>query len=163
VTNYATKQLSEVPGLTIHGPVDSPGGPAKVGVLPFTIAGIDHGLVAAVLGYEHGVGVRSGCFCAHPYVAHLLRMDSMEKASWLNRARLGDKRGAPGMVRISLGCYNNESDVDVAVAALFQLTAGDIAATYRAERDGSFHPIDYVEPPMFTLAGDAARQLLGSG
>jgi selenocysteine lyase/cysteine desulfurase len=163
VTNYATEQLSEVPGLTIHGPVDSPGGPAKVGVLPFTIAGIDHGLVAAVLGYEHGVGVRSGCFCAHPYVAHLLRMDSMEKASWLNRARLGDKRGAPGMVRISLGCYNNESDVDVAVAALFQLTAGDIAATYRAERDGSFHPIDYVEPPMFTLAGDAARQLLGSG
>jgi cysteine desulfurase/selenocysteine lyase len=29
-------------------------------------------LVAAILGYEGGIGVRSGCFCAHPYVVHPL-------------------------------------------------------------------------------------------
>ena len=55
------------------------------------------------------------------------------------------------MVRISFGCYNDSHDVDVAVAALEQLIAGEIAATYRAERDGSFHPVDYVEPTMFSL------------
>ncbi len=40
------------------------GATAKLGVIPFTVEGIDHALIAAVLGYEHGVGVRSGCFCA---------------------------------------------------------------------------------------------------
>jgi hypothetical protein len=67
------------------------------------------------------------------------------------------------MVRISLGCYNDESDVDVAVAALRRLIAGDVAAAYRHDRDGSFHPVGYVEPSMFTLGSGTARQLLGSG
>ena len=39
----------------------------------------------------------------------------------------GDKRGAPGMVRISLGCYNDRRDIDRTVAALQQIAAGDIA------------------------------------
>ena len=123
----------------------------KVGVIPFTIAGIDHGLVAAVLGYEHGVGVRSGCFCAHPYIAHLLRMDKAESQAWIDRARNGDMRGAPGMVRLSLGCYNDAHEVDVAVAALRQLIAGEIAADYRADHEGAFHPSGYVEPTLFSL------------
>ena len=118
LTQYATQRLSELPGLTIHGPAAGVGPDAKVGVIPFTIAGIDHGLIAAVLGYEHGVGVRNGCFCAHPYIGHLLRIDRAESRAWVGRARSGDKRGAPGMVRISFGCYNDMRDVDVAVAAL---------------------------------------------
>ncbi len=151
LTRYATRRLSQLPGLRIHGPADGLGPTAKLGVISFTIAGIDHGLIAAVLGYEHGVGVRSGCFCAQPYIAHLLRRGRAESMAWVERAGAGDKRGAPGMVRISFGCYNDPGDVDVAVAALEQLIAGDIAAAYRAERDGSFHPVGYVEPTMFSL------------
>ena len=154
LTQYATRRLSELPGLRIHGPAEGVGPTAKIGVLPFTIAGIDHGLIAAVLGYEHGVGVRSGCFCAHPYISHLLGRDRTESMVWVDRARDGDKRGAPGMVRISFGCYNDSHDVDVAVAALEQLIAGEIAAAYRADRDGSFHPVGYVEPTMFSLDKD---------
>ncbi len=75
LTRYAIERLAEVPGLRIHGPTDTSGPTAKLGVIPFTIDKIDHTLIAAVLGYEHGVGVRSGCFCAHPYVAHLLSLD----------------------------------------------------------------------------------------
>ena len=55
------------------------------------------------------------------------------------------------MVRISFGCYNDSSDVDVAVAALEQLVAGEMAAVYGSDRDGSFHPVGYVEPTMFSL------------
>ena len=69
LTRYATRQLSKLPGLRIHGPADGAATTGKLGVIPFTIAGIDHGLIAAVLGYEHAVGVRSGCFCAHLYIA----------------------------------------------------------------------------------------------
>jgi cysteine desulfurase/selenocysteine lyase len=95
--------------------------------------------------------VRSGCFCAHPYIGHLLRLDKTESIALVERARDGDKRGAPGMVRISFGCYNDSHDVDVAVEALGHLINGDVAATYEAERDGSFHPVGYVEPTMFSL------------
>ncbi len=151
LTRYATRELSTLPGLTIHGPAEGVGAADKVGVIPFTIAGLEHGLVAAVLGYEHGVGVRSGCFCAHPYIGHLLRLDKTESTALVERARDGDKRGAPGMVRISFGCYNDSHDVDVAVEALGHLINGDVAATYEAERDGSFHPVGYVEPTMFSL------------
>ena len=151
LTRYATQRLSELPGLRIHGPAVDAGPDAKVGVISFTIAGIDHGLIAAILGYEHGVGVRSGCFCAHPYIADLLRLDITESLAWVERARDDDKRGAPGMVRISFGCYNDSSDVDVAIAALEQLIVGDVAAEYLADRDGSFHPAGYVEPALFGL------------
>ena len=153
LTRYATRRLTTLPGLRIHGPAAGAGSTAKLGVISFTITGIDHGLIAAVLGYEHGVGVRSGCFCAHPYIGHLLGHDRTESMAWVDRARDGDKRGAPGMVRISFGCYNDSGDVDVAVAALEQLLDGDVAATYRSDRDGSFHPVAYTEPSMFSLYG----------
>jgi selenocysteine lyase/cysteine desulfurase len=151
LTRYAIDRLCGVPGLTIHGPTGTSGPDGRLGVIPFTIAGIDHGLIAAVLGYEHGVGVRSGCFCAHPYIAHLLQLDLTEASAWIDRARRGDKRGAPGMVRMSLGCYNDERDVDLAVRGLEQIVDGELTADYRADVDGSFHPVGYVEPLLFSL------------
>ena len=151
LTRYAIERLAEVPGLRIHGPTDTSGPTAKLGVIPFTIDTIDHALIAAVLGYEHGVGVRSGCFCAHPYVAHLLSLDQTAAMAWVDRARHGDKRGAPGMVRISFGCYNDRHDVDLAVAALEQIVAGDITGKYRADIDGSYHPAGHIEPTLYSL------------
>ncbi len=55
------------------------------------------------------------------------------------------------MVRISLGCYNDRADVDVIVAALEQIVAGDIAGDYRADMDGSYTPVGYVEPMLYSL------------
>ena len=151
LTRYAIGRLAEVPGLRIHGPTDTFGPTAKLGVIPFTIDTIDHTLIAAVLGYEHGVGVRSGCFCAHPYIAHLLDLDQAAALAWVERVRHGDKRGAPGMVRISFGCYNDTRDVDRTVAALTQIVAGDVAGDYRADVDGSFHPAGYIAPALYSL------------
>ena len=151
LVRYAMDRLRTVPGLTVHGPDELFGPTTKVGVLPFTIAGIDHGLIAAVLGYEHGVAVRNGCFCAHPYIAHLLQLSRADSLAWVEQAKHGDKRGAPGMVRISFGCYNTTHDVDVAVRGLEQVVAGDFGADYTADVDGSFHPAGYVEPLLFSL------------
>ena len=144
-----------MPGLRVHGPAPVSTADAsavdRLGVIAFTVDDLDHGLVAAILGYEHGVGVRSGCFCAHQYVAELLRLDSVAAAAWLARARRGDKRHMPGLVRISLGCYNDAGDIDGAVAGLERAVAGDVVGSYRADRDGSFHPQEYVERLLFTL------------
>ncbi len=41
-------------------------------VAAFTVDGMHHGLVAARLSAEFGIGVRHGCFCAHPYLLRLL-------------------------------------------------------------------------------------------
>jgi cysteine desulfurase / selenocysteine lyase len=115
-------------------------------VIPFTIEGMDHGLVAAILGYEHGIGVRSGCFCAHPYVAHLLGLDRDAAREWAQRVRDGDKRDAPGMVRISFGLYNDHTDVDRLLTALRQIGGGRFAGTYRSDAHGEYHPIG--APPL---------------
>jgi len=161
LTRYATARLAGVPDVTVHGPTDAAernaadaaGG--KVGVIPFTVDGLDHGLVAAVLGYEHGVGVRHGCFCAQPYVHHLLRLGRIESDLWLDRARSGEQRSRPGMVRISLGAYNGTADVDRAVRALEWILAGEVQGTYREGRDGSFRPDGYTEPLLFDLGPPA--------
>jgi cysteine desulfurase / selenocysteine lyase len=137
VARYTRSQLSTLPAVALVG------GPcAELGVISFTVAGRDPRLVAAVLGHEHGVGVRSGCFCAQPYVHHLLGLDRSDTDRWVADARRGDFRAAPGLVRISLGCYNDRDDVDRAVEGLRHIVAGDFAGAYRQQRDGSFVPID---------------------
>ena len=143
----ARRRLAEVPGVTLLGPA----GP-DLGVIPFTVDGWDHRLVAAVLGHEHGVGVRSGCFCAQPYVHHLLGLDRDAVGHWVAAARRGDLRHAPGLVRISLGGYNDRDDIERAVTGLQQLVAGDVRGRYRQQRDGSFLPAGDRSPRWFTPA-----------
>ena len=82
LTAYALQQLQTVPGLTLYGEQDWRRTDERVGVIPFNLDGVPHGLVAAILGYEGGIGVRSGCFCAHPYVVHLLNLSQSERQGW---------------------------------------------------------------------------------
>ena len=134
LTAYATARLGCIPGVTLLGPTDAATLATKVGVIPFTVAGVDPGVVAAVLGYEHGIGVRSGCFCAHPYLAHLLAMSPAEVAA---HAAAG---GAPGAVRMSLAAYSDCGDVDRAVDAVEQVARGGYRGTYVREADGGWAP-----------------------
>jgi selenocysteine lyase/cysteine desulfurase len=98
--------MSEVPGMQIYGDSDPIRAGDRLGVIPFQIDGYSHFLVSAILGYEFGIGVRSGCFCAHPYILHLLGLTSEEAHKVRERMLAGDKSDMPGMVRISFGLYN---------------------------------------------------------
>ena len=142
LARYATR-LAAVPGLTLYGPRTGD----RVGVLPFTVDGLDHAFVAAVLGFEHGIGVRNGCFCAHPYVGHLLGLGRAASSALLARVAAGDRREVPGLVRVSLGCHNRAADIDRLVDALDALVAGWIRASYRQLADGSFTPVSGVDVP----------------
>jgi selenocysteine lyase/cysteine desulfurase len=153
LTRYAMARLGRVPGLTVHGPADGDG-VERVGVIPFTMAGLPHGLVAAILGHEHGIGVRSGCFCAQPYIIHLLRVAEDDVRRWIDRARRGDVRDTPGMVRISFGCHNDTDDVDRAVDALERIAAGEIQGRYHCDEQGTYAPDRHAagpEPQLFSL------------
>jgi cysteine desulfurase/selenocysteine lyase len=99
-------------------------------VIPFQIEGYSHFLVSAILGYEFGIGVRSGCFCAHPYILHLLGL-SPEQAQVVRRRILsGDRSDMPGMVRISFGLYNTKEDVNTLIDALQHILEGNYQGTY---------------------------------
>lgn len=146
LTKYALKRLQEVPGIIIYGESD-PEKLDRVGVIPFNIDGIPHALLAAVLGYEGGIGVRSGCFCAHPYVVSLLNLSDEEAVSWRDEFLGGDKSKMPGMVRMSLGCYSNEEDVDRLIAMLKKVAAGDYVGVYDVvKKTGEYIPKGYSEP-----------------
>jgi selenocysteine lyase/cysteine desulfurase len=152
---YALTRLKEVPGIIIYGESEPErAAQEKVGVITFNLAGISHFLVAAILGYEGGIGVRNGCFCAHPYVVHLLNLDEEEEQNWQQRMLAGDKSQMPGMVRISFGCYNDHQDIDRVVSMLHRIAAGDYAGNYVVDRvTGEYTPANYAEPlaNYFTL------------
>ncbi|MEW5986477.1 MAG: aminotransferase class V-fold PLP-dependent enzyme [Chloroflexota bacterium] len=144
---YALTRLREVPGIRIYGENDPARASEKVGVIPFNLEGISHFLVAAILGYEGGIGVRSGCFCAHPYVVHLLQLSEAESAAWRSQMLRGDKSNMPGMARLSFGCYNTTEDVDRLVETLHCIARQEYKGHYRLDRkSGEYLPINYTEP-----------------
>ena len=58
-------------------------------MVPFSVAGVEHALVAAVLADEHGIGVRSGFLRPSPFVAHLLGLDADGAAAWARQGVTG--------------------------------------------------------------------------
>jgi cysteine desulfurase/selenocysteine lyase len=144
---YALDRLRAVPGMRIYGDDDPARAAKRVGVIPFNLEGTSHYLVAAVLGYEGGIAVRSGCFCAHPYVVHLLGLSEAEQEGWRRKVLSGDKSDMPGLVRLSFGCYNSREDVDRAVAMLERIAKGDYRGSYRIDPEsGEYVPEGYEEP-----------------
>ncbi|NYJ08435.1 aminotransferase class V-fold PLP-dependent enzyme [Petropleomorpha daqingensis] len=101
------------------------------GVVSFTVAGHDPGLVAAVLSAEHGLGLRDGRFCAHPLLARL---------------------GVPGgALRASVGVGSTLADVDRLLTAL----ASHLSVGPRAEYalvDDRWQPVDDPRPVADPLA-----------
>ena len=131
LTAYALNRLKEIPGVVLYGSADPDGVEERVGVIPFNLEGVYHFLLTAILGYEGGIGARSGCFCAHPYVLSLLGLSPAEIEGWRTRFVGGDESGLPGMVRMSFGLYSNEDDVDRMVEMLRRVAAGDYVGRYR--------------------------------
>ena len=105
---------------------------------------MSHFLVAAILGAEWGIGVRSGCFCAHPYLLHLLGLSSEES----NRVRAdilaNDRRDMPGLVRVSFGMYNTAEEVETLVQALTNIARGKYYGRYEQDtKSGEYAAIDW--------------------
>jgi cysteine desulfurase/selenocysteine lyase len=159
LTTYALERLQSLPGITIYGESDPSRCPDRVGVIPFNLDK-PHALVAAILGYEGGIGVRSGCFCAQPYVAHLLGRAESEPGRWLSAPPAGDRSPRPGMVRVSLGAYNTSEDVDVLVELLGRIIRNDYRGQYCYVPDSSdYRPVGY-QDVVHRLAGQQPAEAI---
>lgn len=105
--------LAELPGVTVHRLF--PDSPEPIGVVNFSVAGYDAGLVAAYLSAEHGVGVRDGKFCAHPLLTRL---------------------GLPsGSLRASVGLGSQLADVQRLLDALRSLLDHGLTADYVVDEE----------------------------
>jgi selenocysteine lyase/cysteine desulfurase len=139
--------LRSIEGVRLLGPRSGPGEHDGLAVAAFTLDGMHHALVAARLSAEFGIGVRHGCFCAHPYLIRLLGVgrDGVDQAR--AAVQRGDRSGIPGAVRASCGLGTTDDDVDALLTALGALASDEPA------------PVPYVQDAItgdFWPEGDAA-------
>lgn len=144
LTAYALERLSRIPKVRLYGDVDPRSARNRLGVISFSVEGVPHSLAAAVLNYEHGIGVRSGCFCAHVYVKCLLHVSDAEAREMEREILARDRSRLPGTVRASFGIYNTREEVDRLVSALDDIAGGRIHGDYvmNAEK-GEYAPRGY--------------------
>ena len=96
LTRYALEEISKVKGVSVYGP-----GPDKIekrgGVISFSVKGIHPHDIASIFNSE-GIAIRAGHHCAIPLVRGVLN--------------------EPALARMSFYVYNNNEDIDKAIAAI---------------------------------------------
>jgi selenocysteine lyase/cysteine desulfurase len=157
---YARERLAAIPGLELYttwGP-DVP----RIGLLTFNLRGYHHSELAAILSAEHGIGVRHGCFCAHPLLLHLLRVGDGEAGALRDAIRRGGHPALPGAVRISLGLGTVRADLDAAAAALASVAADGPRWRYRVSPvTGEYEPDPDDRPwPALPLAPPTSARII---
>ena len=124
--------LVGIPGLRMLGPTATTN---TLALVTFDVEGTPHALVAARLSAEFGIGVRHGCFCAHPYLLRLLGLSPAEVSAYREAVLVGDRREIPGAVRASAGLSTSLADVERLISALAVIASGDAS------------PVDYRQDP----------------
>jgi selenocysteine lyase/cysteine desulfurase len=139
------RKLASLDQVQVYGIADPGRVSEKVGVVPINVAGLSHYLVAAILSAEGGIGVRNGCFCAHPYLLELMEVSAREAKDHREQIRVGNRAELPGLVRVSFGCYNNEAEIDHLVELLNRIVRGEYQGRYVQDpASGAFWPEGYV-------------------
>jgi len=148
LTRRALSKLTRIEGLRLYGLNDPDLKRDRLGVISMTADKLSHGELAAALGFEWGIGVRNGCFCAQPYVRELLGVSAEEMQAIVEKLSAGDHATVPGLVRISFGVYNTADDVDYLVEALRSILSKGASVKYVLDSQYG----DYVpESPTFSL------------
>jgi cysteine desulfurase/selenocysteine lyase len=144
LTRYALQRLNRLPRIRIYGSNDPDDLENRLGVIAFEVEGIPHAKIAAILGFEGGIGVRNGCFCAHPYILRLMGVNGDTYQAFKQRVLNHDRSDLPVLVRASFGCYNTLAEVDHLVAMLERIIRGDYRGEYVLHKaTGEYLPRNY--------------------
>jgi selenocysteine lyase/cysteine desulfurase len=139
---YLDEQIDDLPKLHRLRLWDGPD-VDRLGVSTFTVDGMHHALVASVLSAEHAIGVRHGCFCAHPYITHLLGVGIADAHTIRERLRRGEHHEIPGAIRASFGIGTTVEHIDRLVAALREITTRGPKLDYVEDpHTGDYLPVD---------------------
>jgi selenocysteine lyase/cysteine desulfurase len=154
LTSRALQGMAQINGLEIYGVKrpESPGFTHKLGVIVFGLKNKMATQVGKELALIGGIGVRTGCHCAHIIIKHLLQISpSLEKLQWLI-VTLFPKLALPGLARVSFGIENTKEEVDTLIQVL-----AEIAGQPMTKKDGSSEP-GTNEKPIFKKA-EVQRQM----
>jgi selenocysteine lyase/cysteine desulfurase len=148
--DHARTQLSSVDGFEHYRiwPADH----RRVGLLTFNLGEMPYDLLAAVLSAEHGIGLRHGCFCAHPLMVRLLRVADDEVDRLLAETRAGRARRLPGAVRMSIGLGTTPAEIDALADALRTIATDGPQWTYAVNRDTHEYEPDPDPRPLPSLS-----------
>jgi selenocysteine lyase/cysteine desulfurase len=129
------RRLLAVPGIEIFRlwPAGHPG----IAVIPFALRSVPYARLAAILSAEHAVGVRHGCFCAHPLMTALLGVSPAAEADIRDGLARGRAVAIPGAVRASMGIGTTEADCDRLIAAVTAVATEGPRWTYTDTVDGA--------------------------
>lgn len=112
--DYAYARMLSIPGIKLY---NYPEKQETIGVIPFNMEGVQHGLMSAILSYEAGIAVRNGFFCSHPYCERLLGYSEKDMDYFFDNP----DAHFPGIVRASLGIYNTCNEIDRFIYALKEI------------------------------------------
>jgi len=144
LTAQLLEGLKKLPRTIIYGNPDSANSRNRLGVVPFNLEGMPHALLAAVLSYEGGIGVRNGCFCAHTYVKKLLRVSPEEEHRLEEEIISRNRSNVPGMVRASFGIYNAMEEVERLLEILRKIVTVGYSGRYILNPEkGVYLPEDF--------------------
>ena len=145
LTAYTLEGLEKISEIRVFGDPDPARAAHRLGVVPFMLKNATHFKAAAILGYEFGIGVRSGCFCAHPYILHLLGLNREQAQRVRSSIMAGDRSEMPGLVRASFGLYNTFEDVDVLLEALQRISNDEYKGRYTQDQaSGEYKPSNWL-------------------
>lgn len=134
-----------------------PTGHPRIGVLAFNLRGVSYAKLAAILSAEYGIGVRHGCFCAHPLMIHLLGINDDRARDIGENRRSGRPVAVPGAVRLSIGLGTTVEDITWLVDAVTAVAKNGAAWRYRSSADGT-DCWPYPDPrPRPTMPFDLSR------
>ncbi len=144
LTRHALLKLKAIQRLRLYGSIDPERLDDRLGVIALAVEGEPHAKVAAILSFEGAIGVRNGCFCAHPYVLELLGVAGLDYIRHRDEVLAGDRSHLPGLVRASFGCYNTIEEVDHLATMLQRVSAADYEGEYVVDRpSGSYLPRNF--------------------
>jgi selenocysteine lyase/cysteine desulfurase len=137
LTTRLLEGLQQIPGVELWGIKDPHSHRAMLrgGIVTFSVEHVPHNRVAQELADLGGIGIRTGCHCAHLLVKRLFGVHPLQ-------AKIPDLimllfprfllTALPGLVRVSLGMGNDDEDVDHFLRTLETLCKRPRSAVDRA-------------------------------
>ncbi len=151
LTAHFLTAMQKLDQVIVYGDSNPDNSKNRLGVIPFNIKGMSHALLAAILSYEGGIGVRNGCFCAHTYVKQLLNVKGSEALKLEQEIINRDRSHLPGTIRASFGIYNSREEVDRLSDLLEKIIRDGYRGKYRLNIEkGEYTPEGFeIEPENY--------------
>lgn len=132
LTEQVLHGLAKIPSVKVWG-AKAPSSTRRGGIITFSVKHVPHNCLAQELADRGGIGIRTGCHCAHLLVKRLFRVHPLQ-------AKIPDLimllfprfllTALPGLARLSIGIGNDDHDVEH-----FLSTLRTICEAPRSRRD----------------------------